>query len=626
MSLAGCADFLKERQSTTYDGAALVSSEYALEASVFGIHKQIASSGFKSGAFCEWLAPASGLAHWGNTNALTNPLERWTCCLNFTRYSKHPEGYTSFAGLYKAIYLCNSVLDAIGNSKVRESFKQEIIGEVYFLRAMAYFYLVRLYGNVSLYLTAPTSVDDRLYGPRTDFRIVYGLILKDLDRAESLMRDYNEMIAAVRKATESADGGNASGRVCLHAAVACRSLVYLTMGTLMNSSSDNFWTWEVPLMEQWPTDPADGEKIVPWGGITDAAQAFAKAREDSERLIPESASFDSQSPYRLCEDYRQLFRWTEYEDWQLAERIWVMPRAPETNDGGSALTQWALPSNYMGTSAVQTFGRCRPDRWFFQEWCRRKNGVKGKGNDNKEIYVDCGDPRMKVNLIYGSYPGADMAEKTCYPDASRIYSASEDILKRYGLPYYGKYYDPSYDNSVGNSDLYVMRLAEVYLIAAEACAHLGDLNAAVDYVNVLLERARKSTDGAPASEPAAWNVADFNQKTLLEAIFWERCFEMPFEHHEYFDTHRNGAQWIIDNISIPKNEFLERKEQADKDGYSGYRTVYYGKGFTYNKDVASVRKGLVNAYPYDEMVYNTCLNANIHDPFSGQNPEEVYWK
>ena len=79
-------------------------------------------------------------------------------------------------------------------------------------------------------------------------------------------------------------------------------------------------------------------------------------------------------------------------------------------------------------------------------------------------------------------------------------------------------------------------------------------------------------------------------------------------------------------IAIPKNAFLTSTEQADKDGNRGYRSIYYGKDFLYNVDVPSVRKGLVNSYPYDELVYNSCLNVNVHDPFIGQNPLEVYWK
>ena len=604
LSLSGCSDFLKERQSTSYDGAAMVSSKSALESAVLGVHRQLALSGFKTGAFCEWLAPASGLAHWGNTNALVNPLERWTCCLKFTRFSKHPEAYDSFQSFYRAIYLANHLLAVLDNSPVDEAYKKEIAGETYFLRAMAYFYLVRLYGDVSLHLTAPSTTEE-VYKERENFWTVYCQIVKDLNTAQDLMRDYQTMIRIA--------GGNASGRVCDYAAVACRSLVYLTIGSLLANPDDNFWVNRTP----------DFSEI----GIDEAKDAFELALADAKDVI-------ENGPFELCPAYRQLFRWTEAGDWQLKERIWAMPRSPESTDAGSALTMWALPCFYMGTAKVENFGRCRPDRWFFQKWCETYRGVKGTEGHNSNIYVNCDDPRLAVNLVYNKFPGQNGTIYNCYPADDRIFPSSSTLMKYYGLPFYKKYYDPTFNNSVGNADLYVMRLAEVYFIAAEACAWLDNKEDAVRYVNVILKRARESVDGGasnPAAEPRDLNAADFTStQDLINRIFWEKCFEMPFEHHEYFDTHRFGAQWIIDNISKPKNEFLYLSEQEDflsgDNRMDGYRSIYYGRTFRYDEDVDLVRKGLISGYPYEELVYNSCLQENLHDPNKGQNPIEVYWR
>lgn len=608
--LSSCS-FLEEKVTTSYGGSVMnaADTEAALEANILGCHRQFASSGFKTGAFCEWLAPASGIVHWGNASALANPLERWTCALKFTRFSKHPEAYESFTSLYRAVYRCNSLLSALEGSPVDEAYKSEIEGEALFLRAMSYFYLVRLYGDVSLNLEVPTDTEN-IYSERADFWKVYCQIIEDLDRAAQKMRSYDRMIAVT--------GGNSSGRVCNYAAVACRSLVYLTIGTLLAHPDDNFW-----LSEQRSPDFSEI-------GIASAEDAFNKALADAEDVI-------ENGPFELCPDYRQLFRWTEPQDWQLKERIWVMPRSPESDDSGSALTMWALPNYYMGTSAVPNFGRCRPDRWFFQKWCETYRGSKGKGTNNKNTYVSCSDPRLNVNIAHGSYIGKDGKPFNCYPTDNRIFPGDENMMKYYGFPYFKKYYDPSYDNSLGNADFYVMRLAEVYLIAAEAAANLSsgpsDLfsDKAISYVNQILERARNSTDGAPATEPRAWDSSDFpDRNALIDRVFWERCFEMPFEHHEYFDTHRMGAKWLAETIAKPKNLFLYEAEQEDftigDKSYNGYRTIYYGADFRYDEDWNLVRKGLISAYPYNELVYNTKLDVALQDPNKGQNPDPVYWR
>ena len=610
ISLTGCSDFLGERNTTSYDGAAMISSKSALESAVYGIHRQMAASGFKSGAFCEWLAPASGLAHWGNTSALDNPLERWGCCLKFTRFSKHPEAYDSFKSFYKTIYLCNHLLDVVYDSPVDKAYVEEIVGETHFLRAMAYFYLVRLWGDVSLHTEAPQTSAE-VYKPRENFWTVYCQIIKDLNIAEEKMRNWERMVAVA--------GGNASGRVCDYSAIACRSLVYLTIGSLLEHPDDNFWVNRTP----------DFSEI----GIETSDDAFKLALKDAREVI-------ENGPFELCPDYRQLFRWTNPEDWQLKERIWAMPRSPESGDAGSGLTMWALPNYYKGTSEVPNFGRCRPDRWFFQVWCERYGGTKGTGKNNSNIYVTSLDPRLDINIAHTSFPGKNKTPYNCYPTDNRIQQTSVSLVKYYGAPYYVKYFDPTYDNSVGNADFYVMRFAEVYLIAAEATAYLAngtgihDGKTAMDYVNVVLQRARNSTDGgpeAPAMQPADWTAEDFaNEEELVNAIIWERCFEMPFEHHEYFDTHRMGATWIAENISKPKNVFLYLPEQEDFESagvkYEGFRSLYFGKDFRYDENPADVRKGLINAYPLDELVYNTCLDETRSDPNYGQNPPEVYWR
>ena len=244
-------------------------------------------------------------------------------------------------------------------------------------------------------------------------------------------------------------------------------------------------------------------------------------------------------------------------------------------------------------------------------------------------------PRFDLTLVHTAYTGtasSATALTTVYPTDSKVYQTSAINYYLVGAPFYKKYYDPTYKVTTGKADLYVMRFAEVYLIAAEACANLcsdpSDAygTKAVGYVNVLLERARKSTeDGSEAAQPAAWASSDARLSTkegLVDAIFWERAFELSGEQHEWFDTHRMGARWIVDHIAKPKNAFLSLPQQADE----LLMATYYGAGFRYDEDWMQVRKGLISAYPNDELVYNTALDINQSDPNYGQNPAAVFWR
>ena len=111
-----------------------------------------------------------------------------------------------------------------------------------------------------------------------------------------------------------------------------------------------------------------------------------------------------------------------------------------------------------------------------------------------------------------------------------------------------------------------------------------------------------------------------NNDELINAIFWERAFELIGEQHDWFDTHRMGAKWLAENIAKPKNAFLSEPEQE------ALRDYNYGKGFKYDEVWTEVRKGLICAFPKDELVLNTALDVNLHDPNLGQNPQEVFWK
>ncbi len=600
---SGCSKFLDEKMTTSYSSDEMYDSETALESAILGCYKQLADCGFKNAYNMEFLSPGSGLTHWGGTSSsrLTNALERWTCNLKFTRFSTHPESYYTMQRLYKCIYRCNLLLENLKTSPVDEEFKSEIEGETCFIRAVAYFWLVRMYADVPLITEAPERVDD-LYKPRENFWTVYAQIVEDLNVAESKTRSFDKMCGI---------SGNGAGRVCNYAATSMRSLVYLTIGTLLAHPDDNFWLAE--------SRTPDFSAI----GIATANDAFNLALADAKNVI-------ENGPFELAPSYAQLFRWTEPEDWQLKERIFVMPTTPEGSGGDLAL--YTLPVGYQCGVKTNLYGRYRPTRWLFQKWCETYGGTKGKGENQKNVYVNCPDPRLEISLIYNSSLGTENSatEKfNLYPHNSHIFLSTGSTSNwRRGFPYFKKYYDPTYKATTGYADLYVMRYAEVLLIAAEASANLSVsvsdnyANEAIMYVNRILQRARMSTeDGVPSSQPADWTASDFkNNEELINAIFWERAFELIGEQHDWFDTHRMGAKWLTENIAKPKNVFLSEPEQE------GLRDYNYGKGFRYDEDWTEVRKGLICAFPKDELILNTALDVNLHDPNLGQNPLEVFWR
>lgn len=100
-------------------------------------------------------------------------------------------------------------------------------------------------------------------------------------------------------------------------------------------------------------------------------------------------------------------------------------------------------------------------------------------------------------------------------------------------------------NYVTALDVNIIRLADVYLMAAECAAETGDLAYALARVNDVRNRAAalpvKTIGGTPA---AAYNVQPYpsfpNKEYALDAIRTERRLELALEGHRFFDLVRWG--------------------------------------------------------------------------------------
>ena len=99
-------------------------------------------------------------------------------------------------------------------------------------------------------------------------------------------------------------------------------------------------------------------------------------------------------------------------------------------------------------------------------------------------------------------------------------------------------------NPNGGSNDRVIRLADVILMHAEACYHLGDYASAVKSVNMVRNRA------------AVPEIDEFTVgQALLDAIYHERRVELGLEGHRFFDLVRQGrAAEVLEGFVPGKSE------------------------------------------------------------------------
>ena len=105
--------------------------------------------------------------------------------------------------------------------------------------------------------------------------------------------------------------------------------------------------------------------------------------------------------------------------------------------------------------------------------------------------------------------------------------------------YERKLIDPTVDgqNYPQNVPWTFIRLAEMYMIAAEACVELGDLEGAASYLDAI----RGRIDLKPTKEALTVQGKQFNQADMREFVRHERRVEFAYEGFRYFDVRR----WMI---------------------------------------------------------------------------------
>jgi len=86
---------------------------------------------------------------------------------------------------YANLYYVNSALEGIRGTSAQLYYKNQWLGETYFLRGVLYFHLTNLYGDVPLALTSDYTINNKL--SRTPQSQVYNQVVSDLQQAKDLL-------------------------------------------------------------------------------------------------------------------------------------------------------------------------------------------------------------------------------------------------------------------------------------------------------------------------------------------------------------------------------------------------------------------------------------------------------
>lgn len=455
-SVISCRKFVEVSPPITQLAATSVyESSATATAAVTGIYATMINNSVGGGVF--GMSSLLGLAADElNLFPTPNPLLNET----YTNSLTSTTGILFWYHLYNSIYQANIALEGVSSSDgIPALLKMQLIGEVKFIRAFCYFYLVCLYGDVPLILT--TDYETNAVVSRTSSAEVFDQIVQDLKDAKAFL---NEIYV-------SPDGSPASNRVRPNkgAASALLARVYLF-------------------------------------------------RQNWELAEVEATSIINNSIYKLADDINTVFLGTGNKEaiWQLES----VNNGFNTPDGNTFL------GGYLG------------------------NGPRTSA------------PILLNDSLFNSFELGDL-RKLNWCTSKIISGKTYYFPYKYKLVYTG---EPPVEYPV------LFRLAEQYLIRAEARAYQSKLPEALSDINVIRNRAGLA------------NASATTQEEIIAAILRERRFELFTEYgHRWLDlsrtdnlnavmslvTPQKGGIWdVTDHLfPIPKSEIERNPNLIQNLGY-----------------------------------------------------------
>ena len=370
-------------------------------------------------------------------------------------------------GYWKVITNCNIFFDKIDASPIDESLKNQMIGEMGFLRAYAYFKLVAYFGGVPL-ITKPFSLTEGLGVARNTYDECMNFVISELDKAAGLLPlEYS-----------AAD----KGKITKGAALSAKSRALLYIASPLNNPSNDLAKWQ-------------------------AAADAAKAVIDLNK-------------YSLFPNYKdQFLRANSYN----SESIWSRPFNYSTDPEFSTGVELSLyPNGYNG------FGQAHPLQNLVDafEMLSGKLPADDPSYDPQNPYVNR-DPRFYATILYDGAPFQGRPVETFLPGGKDSnegpVSANNATTTGY---YYRKFIDESIVNpsstNQGNSPWIFIRYAEILLNYAEAKYFLGDEPTCREYINMV--RSRPGVNMPPVTESGTALLTRLQHERQIELVFEEHRY------------------------------------------------------------------------------------------------------
>ncbi|MDR2628045.1 MAG: RagB/SusD family nutrient uptake outer membrane protein [Dysgonamonadaceae bacterium] len=176
---AACNDFLQQEPISDLTAESFWQTPTDAEVGVQAIYNAFS------------LAMSSGLWDWGELRAdnfIPHEKDAWDQAELINNTIQTDNQAASWTQLFSVIARANDAIRYIPNISITPATKNNLLAEAHAMRAWAYFYCVRVWGDLPLYTEPVKDIADGIYRTRTDQnKILQEVVLSDLERAYYLI-------------------------------------------------------------------------------------------------------------------------------------------------------------------------------------------------------------------------------------------------------------------------------------------------------------------------------------------------------------------------------------------------------------------------------------------------------
>lgn len=191
-----CTDFLDTKPYDKITGDQTWTSEELTKSFVYSIYSDVMQKGLWLGGYGH---PYSCRAESATKNAMTGTLNSSYWSRDRAELITNDDNYQWLD--YGVLWRIHTAMDEVEKSTIfSEAFKNQMTGELKFLRAAHYFLFTRQYGGMQI-IDRVLSTEDDLQIPRASIGETYDFIIKDLKDAASLLAEAKDVKRGLASST-----------------------------------------------------------------------------------------------------------------------------------------------------------------------------------------------------------------------------------------------------------------------------------------------------------------------------------------------------------------------------------------------------------------------------------------